>query len=200
MINLLNPEHSAELKAARLNFRLRRYMALAIVATAGIVAIYGAGYWSASSEYNLAKKQNEAAQSELKTHESLKKRMSEYRANLAIADKILDTQLEYSDFLVYTAQAMPSNTILASVGLSTKELSMPGTQRGILSLDARTKSYNDAIDLKTSLEASSLFSEVSFRDTSTTLTETSTTNWIDREYPYRGSYTVRLDLEAKVNP
>lgn len=196
MINLLNPEHFAELKAARLNFRLRRYIVLAVVATVGIVAIYGGGYWSASNEYVLAEKQNVAAQAELKSHEALKNRLAEYRANLVIADKILDTQLVYSDFLVYTAQAMPPNTILASVGLSTKSLVATGPEKGVMPLEARTKSYDDALRLKESLEASPLFSDVRLKQTST-LDKIPPTG-IEHDYPYLGSYTVRLDLIGKV--
>lgn len=197
MINLLNPEHFAELRASRLNFRLRRYIILAVVATIGIVAIYSGGYWSANNEYALAKKQNEAALAELKSHEGLKKRLAEYRANLVIADKILNTQVVYSEFLVYTAQAMPPNTILASVSLSTKALDVAGPQKGIMSLEARTKSYDDALRLKESLEASPLFSDVRLKQASTP--DKLPIAGIERDYPYQGSYTVHLDLLEKAN-
>ena len=197
MINLLNPEQFAELQAARLNFKLRRYIIMAVFAALGVVAIYGGGYWFASNEHQLASNQHESALAELKNYEDVKKRMTEYRANLAIADKILGTQLVYSDFLVKTAQAMPENTILASLALSTKA-TVAAAQKGLMTLEARTKSYDDALRLKESLEASPMFSDVRLKQTSTP--EKLPDGGIERTYPFQASYTLKLDPPAGVKP
>lgn len=193
MINLLNPEQVAELRSARLNFRLRRYIYLAVFAAIGVVAIYGLGYWIADKEHSQARSQNEIAKSELKNYEGVKSRIADYRANLVIADKILGTQIVYSDFLVNTAQAMPQDTILANLSLDSKAQANPAT-KGLMTIEARTKSYDDALRLKESLEASPLFSDVRLQQVSTP--ETPAVQGVAKDYPFHATYSVKLEKNS----
>lgn len=188
MINLLSPKQVLDLRAARINYRLRKYIVLTFFAVIGVGAIYAVGYWYADQEYSGAQKQQELAQTELKNYEPVKKRMAEYRTNLVIASKILDSQIIYSKFLVDTAQAMPSNVILGDLSFSTKPQAI-GTQKDQMIIEAHTKSYSDALSLKEGLEASPIFSDVRLSQVSAP--EKIPDKGIEHIYPYQASYTVK---------
>lgn len=185
MINLLNPSELRELKAARINVRLRRYATLTFV-TLGIVGtIYAISFQLVSDSYGEAIAKSKLSEQQLASYEPIKTTAKEYRANLTIAKRILGSEIAFSDFIIELASSLPPNTILSDLNLSTKSIGvMDGGKRVATQLNARAKSYSDAIALKTNLEKKdNLFSEI--RITSTSLSDiTNSSDKLTRDYPY----------------
>ncbi len=188
MINLLNPDSLKEIRAARLNIRLRRFAVLTLLIAVGIGGIYGVGFWLANHEKAVAQEQHDAALVKLQQYANVKTDAEAYRQNLATASKILSGEIVFSNFLIDTAQLLPPNTILSSLHLSTTANS---SKPGELSLEARGKSYADILALKGRLQSdASIFTDV--RITSTGKIDESTASTIEEKYPFWATFTVIL--------
>lgn len=196
MINLLNPGSISDIKSARFNVRLRRYMILIALIGLGIIGIYGAGFWFAHQEYAVANERHEKSEQELQHYAAVQKKIIDYRANLKIADKILNSGVVFSQFLTDTGNVMPANTILSNLTISTQTPSA-SQKPGSLVLEARTKSYDDALKLKESLTSSSLFSDV--RIISVNVPEKRAASGIESVYPYQARYDVVINQLAGIS-
>ena len=188
MINLLNPGHQKQIRAARINVRLRHFVFFTFVALLVFGGIYAYSIQRAGSENQQAKLYQTEAGKKLLAYADIKKTADEYQANLAVAKKILGSEIVFSSFITDLAGTMPSNTILQGLTLSSKSLSTDTSKPVITDLHALTKSYEDALALKTRLEQQTkLFSDV--RITSITRLE-STPKGPTAAYPYTVSFSV----------
>lgn len=184
MINLLNPTDIRELKAARVNVRLRRSL-IVTIATLGVIGgIYTFSFYSANAAFKEAVAKSKATEENLKDYETVKATAKTYQANLDIAKKIMGGEVTFSTFITELASALPPNTVLQNLNFSTKSIGSVNGKPITTQLTARAKGYSDVIALKTNLEKKTgLFSEV--RISSTSLTTTSTTeDVIAKNYPY----------------
>lgn len=188
MINLLNPADIRELKAARINVRLRRFAALTFIALAVIGSIYGVELYAAEAQYEKAVASSSDAEEQLKAYLPAKQTAQQYQSNLSIAKKILGSEIVFSQYLTELAQSLPPNTVLDTVTLSTKLIGTTNGKPTTTELNAKAKSYNDVIALKTNLEKkTNLFSEV--RITSTSLV-TASTDEMAKLYPYTATFSI----------
>ncbi len=188
MINLLNPTDIRELRAARVNVRLRRFAVLTFITVGIIGAAYAVNFQIVSNEYNEAMAKSSATDEQLTEFVPVKSAADEYRANLAIAKKILGSEITFSTFITDVATALPPNTILDSLALSTKSIGIANGKPIETELIARAKGYSDVLALKTNLEQkTNLFSAV--RITSTALISDSD-NAIIKAYPYTVTFGV----------
>ena len=157
MINLLAPDDRRQLAAARTNTLLRRYvfllglvLAVLMMEIAGVYVFLG-----------VDKARNEAAiiESESKTTEyaQIRQDASSFRSNLATAKYILDKQVDYTSLIVGVANALPNDAVIDSLSLNPETFGTPST------LTIHTSSYGLAIDVKSRLQKSPLFSDVSFQ-------------------------------------
>lgn len=191
MINLLKPEAFLELKAARTNVRLRRYVLLTLSTLGVIGGIYAFSFYTADATIRSATANAAAAEQDLKSYEDIKNTAKSYQANLAVAKKILGSQVTFSTFLTDLASTLPSSTVLTQLSLSTKSIGNDGSGKpSTTELVARAKSYADVLALKTSLEKkTSLFSQV--RIASTTMDSAATSqDALAKTYPYMVTFSV----------
>lgn len=190
MINLLNPIEVSELRAARINVRLRRMTVLTFVGVGIICGIYAFSFYTASQSYSEAVAKSSETDASLKNYEDVKNQAKQYQTNLTIAKKILGSEVTFSSFITELAGSLPPNTILESLALSTKSIGIVSGKPITTELVAKAKGYNDVIALKTSLEQkTTLFSAV--RISSTSLTDLSTTtDPLTRLYPYTVNFSV----------
>lgn len=160
MINLLSSETKTQLQAARRNVVFRRHLFLIGFVLLAVGAVYSYGFWRASEERQVATESNNTALQNLQAFAETKKTAEQYRSDLATAKQILGSEFMFSEFLIDTASILPPNTILGNLTMTTKQAASRTRAAGAISLQARAKSYDDALKLKESLESSELFTDV----------------------------------------
>lgn len=192
MINLLSPESKRTIRAARLNVTLRRYFILTLLVFVGMAAIYGAGFYLVANEKAIAEKEKSAGELQLAQYAAATKQAEAYKANLAIVKQILSNEIVYSSFLTSTAAALPSNTILSNLTLTTTL--QPGAKPGATVLEARAKSYNDVLNLKEFLDKSGIFTDVSIVSTNRP-EDISKLTGIQRQYPFEVTLNVTINTK-----
>lgn len=182
MINLLSPDDKKQLRAARTNTILLRYYLLAILIIAGAGGILAGGFYIA--DQNKASSQIELSQAESDTadYAKVKQQSEEFANNLKVAKQILATEVVYSKMITDIANIIPAGTILTSLSLT------PETVNKKMELSFKTKSYDQGIQLKTTLENSDLFSDVSI------------TNITSKGQEGDGAYPTDVNISAKFHP
>lgn len=194
MINLLSPESKRSIRAARLNVTLRMYLVLTFFVVAGMAGIYGTGFYLVASERSLSEQNKLASEQKLAQYAAATKAAETYRANLAIISRILSSEIVFSSFLTDTAAALPSNTILSNLTLSTAV--KPGVKVGATSLEARAKSYEDVLRLKEFLDASKVFTDVSIVSTNRP-EDVSKLTGIEKLYPFEAMLNVTINTKKE---
>ena len=183
MINLLGPEDKKQLRAARSNVVLLRYYFLAFLLIAGSGAILGFGFYIAEMQKNSAQASLVQAEDDTQDYEKVKRQSEEFSKNLSVAKQILAAEVVYSKMITDIASTIPPGTILTSLSLT------PETINKKMELSFKTKNYNEGIQLKTTLENSDLFSDVSI--TSITSKDESTGD---------STYPTNVNISAMLHP
>lgn len=159
MINLLSGEAKKELKSARRNVILRKYVFTVFFLMFVIAGSYAVGYGLMfAQEENYKQQISEYAPQKVAYAETIKE-ATEYNKNLAIAKSILENELSYSSFATLIARTMPKSAVLVGLNITTKDLAKP------IELNFAAKSYNDVLATKDAFEKSAYFSEVKIRST-----------------------------------
>lgn len=196
MINLLSPTQKGDIRAARLNVRLRRAALLCLGALLIILGIYGVGFFFVQGDRTTADK--ELAASKLATEDKNYKKVvtdaKAYKTNLTVAEKVLTSGVSYSSFVVETARLLPPGTVLT--GLTLSNLGAPATganaaTANTLTILARTTSYDVSLQLQKSLEDSELYEKVSISDVSILAENARLTN-SDKKYPVSMTVKARI--------
>jgi Tfp pilus assembly protein PilN len=190
VINLLNPEDLKQIRAARTNVRLRRYVTATAFTLVAIVGVYATGYILADNQYTKATADNRASQAELQNYAKTKDDATTYRSNLTIAKKILANEIVLSDFLVDLANTLPPNTVIDGLTLTTTKPTS-ASKTNTTQLKARAKTYDDVVVLKTRLEESELFSDVNIDSTITSSAENAT--GLGLTYPIEATFNLTID-------
>lgn len=191
MINLLSPDDLKQIRSARFNVRLRRYLILSVIAMAVIAGVYGIGYTFARNEYFVAQERNAAAQKDLAQYQDVKNEAAMFRANLSVAKKILGSEIIFSEFITDIAKTLPPNSVLANLTLSTNMTAAGSKTKGSTQITARAKSYNDVIAIKSAFEKSSLLSDV--RIMSTSVASGNRLSGIEANYPYEVTFSLVIN-------
>lgn len=186
MINLLDPEQQRQLKAARLNVRLLRFVTLSLIVVVGVGLVYGAGFWLAFDNRAAAETDYQAAEKELQQYAAVATEAANYRQNLATAKQILGSEMVFSSFLTDFGALMPPNTIVDSLSLSTETVAKAADTS--VSITTRAKSYTDVLKIKQAFETSSLFSSV--RIVNTSVPDKPETVGVMATYPYEATFEV----------
>lgn len=199
MINLLSPAQKEEIKAARLNVQLRRYVLLSGFVAMSIIGVYGVGFYLVSGEKDKAQQQLNQDEAAVIRYQSVQKEAKAYKTNLAIANKVLASGASYSTFLTSAAQALPSGSILTDLLLSDLGGSPVATAAGAgkVVLHARTSSYGGALQLKDSLEASDVFENVSIADIRRGEVAAESTA-IEKKYPFTLNVSVVITKQKVI--
>ena len=199
MINLLSTHQKEEIRAARLNVQLRKYALLSVFVAIGVLAVYGVGFYFVINEKDKAQQQLNQDKAAVTRYQTVQKDAKAYKANLAVANKVLSSGTSYSTFLTNVAHALPSGSILTDLTLSNLGGSTTTTALGggAIALHARTTSYGGALQVKDSLEASDVFESVSITDVKKNdITAESTAT--DRRYPFTLNVSVVITKQKAV--
>lgn len=177
MINLLSPSSQQQHRAARLNLRLRSYLVAFSFVFVSVAAIFGGGLYLTLRERNIAEAQYEERENSVANYKNTRDQADEFTANLKTAKAILSHEVRYSDMITQIARELPSDAVLTTLTLDKETLSKPVT------FSARVKTKDGAINLKSTLEKSTLFENVNINNIIEEKVESSETNPIRRQYP-----------------
>lgn len=191
MINLISPEQKREIRAARINVTLVEY-AVALISLGLLIGlIYGMGFWIVGQEKNAVDEKLLSQSEQSRAYAAVEKEADAFRKNLEIAKAILGKEISYTDFLITLAGDLPSGAVITNLSLGGPVTA----KKDGLSIDARTSSYAKVLELKTRLEESELFENVSI--TSATRPNSITgLPGLEGRYPYEVSYSLQLSKQT----
>ena len=158
MINLLPGAKKAEIRAARTNVALIRYIGILLVALAFILgALYVTytvlGFTKSSSEQLISSNDLKA-----NVYNSTKAQVDSLSASLAQTKTLLDQEVQYSKVFTNIAQLMPAGTVFGKIALD--DNSFTGTP---VTTRVYAKTSANAVTLRQNFQQSPMFSGVSFQ-------------------------------------
>lgn len=161
MINLLDTNTKKELRAARLNVTLRKYVIFFIVVALAISGAFGVGYWLLLQDHARHNESSEAFKVEQAKYRETINQSTAFASNLSIAKAILANEILFSDFTINIAKILPKDSALQNLTVSTEDFKKP------IILSVRTTSYDNAVNVKNAFEDSPIFEGVNIISTST---------------------------------
>lgn len=183
MINLLPLEMQRGNRAARLNLKLRSYIFILLATLIAVLGIYGAGYYLTLQNRSTAEAQLQQHEQETARFADVRKEAKTFADNLKIAKSILSQETLYSDLIVRIAQVLPHNAVLTTLTLDPTSFGPKP-----ITISGRVKTETDALIVKSSLEASSLFEDVRLTNVTSDGTASSA-----------GDFPVAVTLSAKLS-
>lgn len=181
MINLLSPEAKNEIKAARSNVLLVRYILLLALATLFLAASLGvAFYYLRTIKANAETTISENTEKE-SSYGNIKAKAESFRSSITDAKTVLDGQIDYSKVILNISRLMPNGSALDSLKLDKNSFGTP------LNLSVKLKGENAAKQLLANFSSAPFVSNVS----------KGTINLSnDKTYPYTMALTITLNKEA----
>lgn len=188
MINLLPQDNQRNLRAARSNTLLIRYVIAMIAVVCFMVAAFGFVYFYLNISKNSAENTITANQQKETSYAQVSQQANEFRTNLATAKRIFASQVDYGTLLTQIAAATPSGVILQSLTLDASSFGKPTT------LIAYAKTTDAALALKDSYAAqTNLFSNVSIANVGLTGSDSGSANT-------NPAYPITITLNLTINP
>ena len=182
MINLLPPQQKKQIKAGRANVILLRYIGILSSGVILLAILLSGTFLVLNMSRANTQDRVDVTNEKIAQYSATKTAAEQFRSDLATAKTILDKEVTYSKLIYKLADAVPSGVVLDSLDLNSKTLGAQTT------LSAETKSYEDAIRLKTSFEQNKdLFSDVHF---------VSVTGGGSGTYPVKASLSVVIKKDA----
>lgn len=181
MINLLPKTLKSEIRAARINVVLLRYIAIVLLAAGFIFGLLATSYTVLQQTYASAQVQIEANDTKAEVYANTQQQVQQLSAQLNEAKTILQNETRYSKLLVGIGQLMPEGTILESLPITPEFAAGNPTQ-----LKAFAKRSADAVTIQESFKSSPLISQIAIQSTA----ETGGTS----EYP------IVISLSVSINP
>jgi len=162
MINLLSNERKDEIRAARVNTILMRYMAIIILA----FSFAGGALYVSKTVLGatMTSAENTIASNDIKAdvYSQTKQQVDQLSAKLNETKITLDQEVRYSQLLVQLGQLMPRGTVLGDVTLNSASFS-----GAPVDIKVYAKTTNEAGLLQNAFQRSPLFSLVSIKNTET---------------------------------
>ncbi len=188
VINLLPPESKKQIRAARNNHVIRRYYSLLLMVAALLIIVFGIGFkvtFDQEASYISIKEQNEK---EVAKFESVRKAAQDFSSDLDVAKTILASDVRLSMTITGIASVIPSGAILSNLTLNTQD-----TTNAPLTINARAKTYDQALELKSSLEESPIFENVSLVSVTTGINSSASV-----DDATAAAYPVTIAISAKL--
>ncbi len=186
MINLLPHEDKRQLAAARSNTLLLRYTILFGLLVVLLMVEIAGSFLVLSTEKTRNEQAIQENEKNTASYNATKASAATFATNLSTAKYILDQQVPYTAIILKLAAALPEGSALDKISIDPTTFGTPTT------LTVQTISYPKAVEIKSSLQQSGLFSEVSFQ---------SVTEGPAKKYPFTATYNVTYskDLLKKVS-
>jgi hypothetical protein len=180
MINLLPDDTKRDIRAARMNVVLIRYVLFTFCILASIIGFCLLFYVMLHAAQDRAVSTSEVNTVKAADLSNVRKAADEYKNNLTIAGTILDNGVNYTSVIFTITKLLPSGVVLDSINLSAADL---GQQT---SFSAHAKTYDKAKELKQNFQDSKLFTNVYFQNLTDSGVATNT-------------YPIAVTISAKLN-
>lgn len=171
MINLLPSETKKQLRAARTNTILVRYIATVALAAAFLCLVILGSYYIMSESKKTVDNAITGAKTGNSSYSPTTKKSNAFVADLSTAKNILNKRISYSKILESLISILPTGVVLGSpLSISNDTLNTP------ITFKAYAKSSSSEATLRTSLQSNSAFSNYSLISVNS--------DTANSEYPY----------------
>lgn len=160
MINLLATDQKAEIKAARTNLTLLRYIGMVLLAFAFIAGALYLSYSVLVDTKNNTESSITSSDSKAEIYKDTEAQVETLSSQLNAASTAFNQEVRYSKFLVKLGQLMPAGTVLGTTTLN--DASFSGTPLEVI---AYAKTTAEASTLQSQFQSSPLFSQVTPQST-----------------------------------
>lgn len=158
MINLLPDDYKRELRAARMNVQLTRYMGVILMAGAFLLLILAGSYYLLNQTKLSSQQLIDANNVKADVFSTTKEKVDQLSAGLAGTKVILDQEIRYSNVLLHFAQQMPAGTVFDKLSLNSSAF-----EGAPLTLTVYAQTTEEAVALRDAFQQSAFFSEVNFQ-------------------------------------
>lgn len=163
MINLMPDNDKKELRAARVNTVLVRYIFIIVLAFLFLVMLLAGSYLLLGQTKQSALQLIDANETKAAVYSSTKTQVDALSSSLTETRSILNQEVLYSNVLMNIGQQMPAGTVLEKVSLTATSFS--GSP---MTLKAYAKTSDAAVTLRQNFQTSQIFSNVNFESVSDT--------------------------------
>jgi len=163
MINLMPDNAKKEIRSARTNVILTRYIIIIVLAFAFLTMLLAGSYVVLTQAKQSAQRLIDANGTKAEVYSSTKAQVDTLSSGLSETKSILNQEVLYSKVLINIGQQMPTGTVIEKISLDAA--SFTGTP---LSLKAYAKTTEAAVALREKFQSSPIFTNVSFESVSDT--------------------------------
>lgn len=179
MINLLPPDSARQLRAARHNSILIRYVIGAAIALALITLVYLVAFALFKTTENTNTELSQQNQQKISGYGAEANAAKEYRDNLQRAKTILDSEVSYPTALARIATSLPEETVISSLALTPDTIGQP------LTLTVEAKTQEAALAVKKKFEENKIATNISISSLTHTAASTEpASSGTASEYPF----------------
>lgn len=157
MINLLPPKRLLDMRIARSNTVLRRYIELVVFSILIIFVALAAAYYLLSRQQQSVKSTLETNQQKVAELEPVQKDAEELSATVNTISGLLSSNVKFSEMLTKIGGTMPAGTVLTGLQFSIENTNAPFV------ISAEVESEERAAVLRNNLLASGLFKSVDIK-------------------------------------
>ena len=202
MINLLPPQTRVNMRIARSNTSLRRYIELLILALLVVVTAYIAGQYFLSSQQENVQSTIDANKRSVKKLEGVQKEAQQLSATINTIAGLLSREISFSSMLEQTSALLPQGSVLTGLQFSIEDLKSP------LVITAQVDTEAKAAVLLKNLQSSNLFqntqlvsiSQIEEESTSTLTTPLTTTETAPTVSTTTSPYKYNAVINAYLKP
>lgn len=153
MINLLPPNRLLDMRVARSNTILRRYINLSLISLLVLALGLAATYYYFQRQLQNTQQSSVLTQAKLKQLEPIQKQAQQLSTTVTTIAGLLSRDVKFSDLLTKIGGLTPSGTVLTGLQFSIEDLKSP------LVISAQVDSEEKAAILRNNLAGSPLFSK-----------------------------------------
>lgn len=180
MINLLPPKRVIDIKVARSNTVLRRYIELILLSMVLLAGAVIVAYYFFAIQKNNVQKTVDLNQEKISKLEPVQKQAEQLSVTVNTISGLLSRNVKFSDMLTQIGGLMPSGSVLTGLQFSIEDVQSP------LVISAQVDNEQKAAVLRNNIASSSLFKSADIKSitqieqkttqttTPTTTTETTT--------------------------
>jgi len=163
MINLMPDDAKKEIRSARTNVILTRYIIVILLAFAFLALLLGGSYVVLTQTKMSAEQLISGNDTKAEVYSETKAQVDTLSAQLAETKTLLNEEVLYSRVLMNIGQQMPEGTVLSGIKLDTG--SFNGTA---VALKAYAKTTEAAVLLREKFQSAPIFTQVNFESVSDT--------------------------------
>lgn len=153
MINLLPPNRLANIRIARSNTMLRRYIEFSLVSVLVLIVAVVAAYYLLHSQQVNTQKTVDVDAKQIQQLEPVQKQAEQLSTTVNTIAGLLSRNVKFSDMLTQIGGLMPPGSVLTGLQFSVEDLKSP------LVISAQVDTQQKAAILRNNLASSNLFSK-----------------------------------------